>query len=73
MVTKVKDRPYFFVIITRLLKDNLKCLVNKQWRTTYTQYKLHVEKKWRLGEVNIFENCCIMEMRLRKWSGFMCK
>ena len=27
---KVKDRPYFFVIITRLLKDNLKCLVNKQ-------------------------------------------
>ena len=23
MVTKVKDRPYFFVIITRLLKDNL--------------------------------------------------
>ena len=30
MVTKVKDRPYFFVIITRLLKDNLKCLVNNQ-------------------------------------------
>ena len=30
MVIKVKDRPYFFVIITRLLKDNLKCLVNKQ-------------------------------------------
>ena len=29
MVTKVKDRPYFFVIITRLLKDNLRCLVNK--------------------------------------------
>ena len=27
-----------------------------KWRTTYTQYKLHVEKKWRLGEVNIFEN-----------------
>ena len=24
MVTKVKDRPYFFVMITRLLKDNLK-------------------------------------------------
>ena len=29
MITKVKDRPYFFVIITRLLKDNLRCLVNK--------------------------------------------
>ena len=44
-----------------------------KWRTTYTQYKLHVEKKWRLGEVNIFENRGIVEMRLRKWSGFMCK
>ena len=33
MVTKVKDRPYFFVIITRLLKDNLKRLVNKQPKT----------------------------------------
>ena len=33
MVTKVKDRPYFFVIITRLVKDNLKCLVNKQPKT----------------------------------------
>ena len=33
MVTKVKDRPYFFVIITRLLKDNLKWLVNKQPKT----------------------------------------
>ena len=31
MVTKVKDRPYFFVIITRLL--NLKWLVNKQPKT----------------------------------------
>ena len=30
-------------------------------------------KKWRLGEVNIFENYGIVEMRLRKWSGFMCK
>ena len=30
MVTKVKDRPYFFVIITGLLKYSLKCLVNKQ-------------------------------------------
>ena len=44
-----------------------------KWRTTYTQYILHVEKKWRLGEVNMFENGCILEMRLRKWSGFMCK
>ena len=33
MVTKVKDHPYFFVIITRLLKYNLKCLVNKQPKT----------------------------------------
>ena len=33
MVTKVKDHPYCFVIITRLLKDNLKCLVNKQPKT----------------------------------------
>ena len=33
MVTKVKDHPYFFVIITRRLKDNLKCLVNKQPNT----------------------------------------
>ena len=30
-------------------------------------------KKWRLGEASIFENCNIVEMRLRKWSGFMCK
>ena len=42
-----------------------------KWRTTYTQYN-YMLKKWRLGEVNIFENCGIMEMRLRKWSGFMC-
>ena len=33
MVIKVKDHPYFFVIITRLLKDNLKCLVNNQPKT----------------------------------------
>ena len=33
MVTKVNGRPYFFVITTRLLKDNLKCLVNKQSKT----------------------------------------
>ena len=33
MVTKVKDHPYFFVIITRQLKDNLRCLVNKQPKT----------------------------------------
>ena len=39
MVTKVKDHPYFFVIITRLLKDNLKCLVNKQPKT-------EDKKKW---------------------------
>ena len=29
----VTDRPYFFVVITRLLKDNLRCLVNKQPKT----------------------------------------
>ena len=39
MVTKVKDRPYFFVIITGLLKDNVKCLVNKQ-------PKIEDKKKW---------------------------
>ena len=34
MVTKVKGRPYFFVIITRLLKTiSNKCLVNKQPKT----------------------------------------
>ena len=33
MVTKVKGCPYFFVMITRLLKDNLKCLVNKPPKT----------------------------------------
>ena len=27
-------------------------------------------KKWRLGKGSIFENCNIVEMRLRKWSGF---
>ena len=40
-----------------------------KWHTTYTQYKLHVEKKWRLGEVKTG----IVDIRLRKWSGFMCK
>ena len=48
-----------------------------KWRTsTYSsQYKLPmVGKKWRLGEVNIFENCLYRgNAALRKWSGFMCK
>ena len=33
MVTKVKGHPYFFVIITSLLKDNSKCLANNQPKT----------------------------------------
>ena len=39
-----------------------------KWCTTYTQM---AEKKWHLGEANIFENCDIVDLCARKWSGFI--
>ena len=43
-------------------------LCKKKWDCTYTQHK---STKWCLGKV--MKTCGIVEMRLRKWSGFMCK